>query len=383
MAARVGNLRRSAIRRYSALVQELGGVNLSQGICDQPAPPEVKEAAKRAIDADYSIYTDLRGLAALRCGIAEKMHRFNGIQVDPEREIVVTCGAAGAFTCVAMATLNPGDEVVCFSPFYNYYPETLALLDVHVRFVDTHPPDWHYCETALADAITERTRMIVVNTPCNPTGKVFSRSELLQIAALAAEHDLWVLTDEIYEYITFGEPHVSAGSMPEAADRTFTLSGPSKTYSVTGWRIGWAAGPADVLEKVGFVNDMLNICAPAPLQYGVLAGLGLPDSYYRQLAEGYRQRRDLLAQTLSDIGFTPYRADGAFYILTELPPGRFADATEAAETILHEAGVATVPAQAFFRDRVEGARVLRVCFAKSMDELEEGCRRLRAWGGGR
>jgi aminotransferase len=232
----------------------------------------------------------------------------------------------------------------------------------------------------LAAAVTDRTRMIVINTPCNPTGKVFSKSELLAIAALAEKHDLWILTDEIYEYITFGEPHISVASLPEAAERTFTISGPSKTYSVTGWRIGWASGPADVMEKVGFVNDMVNICAPAPLQMGVLAGLGLPDSYYRELADGYRERRDLLAQTLADIGFTPYRADGAFYILTELPPGRFADATEAAEAILHEAGVATVPAQAMFRNREEGACVLRVCFAKTMDELQEGCRRLREWG---
>jgi aminotransferase len=374
-------MKRSAIRRYSALVQEMGGVNLSQGVCDLPVPPPVKQAAKNAIDADHSIYTDLRGIGALRQAIADKMRRFNGLHVDPETEIVVTCGAAGAFACVAMATLNPGDEVVGFSPFYNYYPESLALLDVKMRYVDTVPPDWQYDEAALEAAITDRTRMIVVNTPCNPTGKVFTRAELTRIAQLAARHDLWILTDEIYEYITYGVPHVSIARLPDACDRTFTVSGPSKTFSVTGWRIGWAAGPADVVEKVGCVNDMLNICAPAPLQHGVLAGLGLPDDYYRDLADGYRERRDLLVRTLSDIGFTPYRADGAFYILAGLPQGRFTDATEAAETLLHDAGVATVPAQGFYRDPADGARVLRVCFAKSMDELEDGCRRLRAWVG--
>ena len=377
LAQRVQPLKPSDLRRYSALVQEMGGVNLSQGVCDQPAPDALKQAAKTAIDANHAIYTDLRGLASLRRAIAEKCERFNGFSVDPETDIVVTCGSAGAFVCVMMATLNPGDEVITFSPGYHYYAEMLGLIGVNVRYVNTHPPDWRYASDELAASFTDRTRMVLVNTPCNPSGKVFSESELREIAALAERHNTWILTDEIYEYITFGMPHVSIARLPGAEGRTITVSGPSKTYAVTGWRVGWAVGPAAVMQKVGIVNDIVNICAPAPMQHGVLAGLSLPDSYYRDMALDYRRRRDRLAETLTDIGFTPFRADGAFYILAEFPEGRFASAVDAAETILHKVGVAVVPAPPFYANPSDGARVLRICFAKSMPELEDGCRRLR------
>ncbi len=377
LAQRVQPLLPSDLRRYSALVQEMGGVNLSQGVCDQPAPEALKQAAKAAIDADHSIYTDLRGMASLRCAIARKCERFNGFAADPETEIVVTCGTAGAFACILMATLNPGDEVVTFSPGYHYYAEMLALIGVTPRYVNTSPPDWRYQSDELAAAFTDRTRMVLINTPCNPSGKVFSERELREIAALAERHAAWILTDEIYEYITFGVPHVSIARLPGAAGRTITVSGPSKTYAVTGWRVGWAVGPAAVMQKVGIVNDFLNICAPAPMQHGILAGLSLPDSYYRDLALDYRRRRDLLAETLTDIGFTPFRADGAFYILAEFPEHRFVSAVDAAETILHKVGVAVVPAPPFYANSADGSRVLRICFAKSLPELEDGCRRLR------
>jgi len=381
LAGRVAHLKQSDIRRYSRIVQEMGGVNLSQGVCDQPAPESARQAAKDAIDANRAIYTDMRGIAPLRQAIADKMRRFNGLTVDPESQIVVTCGTAGAFVCIMMATLEPGDEVIVFSPGYHYYPETMALIGVKARYVDTHAPRWTFAPRDLAAAFSDRTRMILVNTPCNPTGKVFTEDELRQIAELADQHDVWIVTDEIYEYITYDVPHVSIGRLPGAAGRTLTVSGPSKTYAVTGWRIGWVTGPADAMEKVAIVNDLVNICAPAPLQHGVLAALSLPDSYYRDMAGDYRKRRDLLVRTLSDIGFTPYVPDGAFYMLAEFAEGRFASATEAAETILFKVGVATVPAQSFYRDPADGARVLRFCFAKSMPELEEACRRLASLKG--
>jgi aminotransferase len=370
-------LKPSDLRRYSALVQEMGGVNLSQGVCDQPAPDVVKQAAKAAIDANHAIYTDLRGLAELRRAIAARYATFNDLSVDPQSEIVVTCGAAGAFTCTMMATLNPGDEVVAFSPGYHYYAETLGLIGVTVRFVNTRPPDWGYTADELEAAFTDRTRMVLINTPCNPSGKVFSEGELRGIAALAERHDAWILADEVYEYITFGVPHVSVARLPGAAGRTVTVSSPSKTYAVTGWRVGWAVGPAPVVEKIGIVNDILNICAPAPMQHGVLAGLALPVAYYQEMAADYQRRRDLLADTLADIGFTPFRADGAFYILAAFAEGRFPSAVDAAETILQKVGVATVPAPPFYANPSDGARVLRFCFAKSLPELEDGCRRLR------
>jgi aminotransferase len=377
MAHRVAAMCESDIRRYSAIVQEMGGVNLSQGVCDQPAPAAVKHAAKDAIDADRAIYTHLRGTLELRRAIAEKLRRFNRIEADPQREIVVTVGSAGAFACIMLATLNPGDEVILFSPVYTYYPDALKLIDATARFVDTRPPDWKYASDDFEAAFTDRTRMVVINTPCNPSGKVFRERELQEIAALARQHDCWILTDEIYEYMTYGVPHVSIASLPGLKDRTFTVSGPSKTYAVTGWRVGYAVGPADVMEKVGIVNDLLNICAPTPLQHGTLAGLALPDSYYQEMADDYRRRRDLLADTLADIGFTPFVPDGAFYLLAEFERGRFASATDAAETILHRVGVATVPAPGFYRDPNDGARQLRFCFAKQMHELEDACRRLR------
>jgi aminotransferase len=377
VANRAADLKRSEIRRFSAIVQQMGGVNLSQGVCDQPAPDPVKDGAKQAIDDNHSIYTDLRGLADLRQAVAEKSRRFNGLTLDPETQIVVTCGTAGGFICAALATLNPGDEVICFSPFYNYYPDALRLLDVTTRFVDTHPPDWTFATDDLARAFSDRTRMILVNTPCNPTGKVFTESELHAIANLADSHDAWIFADEIYEYITFDRPHVSIARLPAARERTLTASGPSKTFAVTGWRVGWVTGPAPVMEKLGIINDMINICAPAPLQHGVRAGLTLPEEYYRDLAQDYRGRRDLLADALADVGLNTHRPQGAIYITAEFKEGRFTSDVEAAETILEKVGVATVPLRAFFANPEAGARFLRFCFAKPREELEEACRRLR------
>lgn len=376
LADRVADVRQTALRRISARCAELGGINLSQGICDLPAPPEVKEAAKRAIDADHATYTNLAGLIELRRTIANKLCTFNGIEVDPQTQIAVTVGSAGAFACVINALLNPGDEVVCFSPFYNYYTDAFKLLGAIARFVHTHPPDWRFDERALEAAFNDRTRMVVVNTPSNPTGKVFSRDELSQIATLATKHNAWIVTDEIYEYITYDLPHVSVGALPEAAGRTITLSGPSKTYAVTGWRIGYAAGPADVIDKVLVVNDLYYICAPSPMQYGVLAGMSMPSSYYDTMRADYRAKRDMLADTLRGIGFEPFVPQGAFYMMADFGAGRFANAIAATETILESVGVATVPGAPFYANAGEGETQLRFCFAKRQADLEEACRRL-------
>ncbi len=377
LADRVQTMVQSDIRRYSAICAEIGGVNLSQGVCDQPAPEPIKEAAKAAIDADQSIYTNLRGTMELRRLIARKLEHFNGIQVDPEREIVVTVGSAGAFACAALATLNPGDACVVFSPYYSYHVHLLQMLGVDVRYVDLAPPDWSFTTARLEEAITDRTRMILVNTPANPTGKVFSEAELSEIVRLANERDLWIATDEIYEYITFDAPHVSPGRLPGARDRTLTISGASKTFAVTGWRIGYAAAPAPVVEKMAVANDIFYICAAAPLQHGVAAGLELPDRYYEEMCLEYRAKRDLLAGTLRDIGFLPYMPAGSYYMLAEFPAGRYRDATDAAETILREVGVAAVPGTAFYRNWEDGCRQLRFCFAKETSDLQDACDRLR------
>ncbi|HRX83988.1 MAG TPA: pyridoxal phosphate-dependent aminotransferase [Phycisphaerae bacterium] len=377
LADRVRDAHHTALRRLSARCQEIGGVNLSQGVCDLPAPDALKDAATAAIADNRAMYTHVAGIHDLRDAIARKMQAFNGVTCDPASEVAVTVGSAGAFASIAMSVLNPGDEVVTFSPYYTYYTGALKLLDVRVRYVNTHAPDWRYDSKELAAAFSPRTRMVLINTPANPTGKVFSQDELREIAGLAAAHNAWIVTDEIYEYITYDVPHVSMASLPEAAGRTITMSGPSKTYAVTGWRVGYAVGPAEVIEKTTVVSDLLFICAPAPLQHGVLAGLHLPDAYYAQMRADYRAKRDLLADTLRAIGFEPFLPQGAFYMMADFGAGCYADALTAADTILEEVGVATVPGSPFFAEPAEGATQLRFCFAKSMADLEDACRRLK------
>jgi len=377
MADRVKSMRQSDIRRFSAICAAMNGVNLSQGVCDQPAPDAVKQAAKRAVDQDHATYTNLRGIIELRQAVSRKMRAFNRVECDPEKEVAITVGSAGAFACVALATLNPGDECIVFSPYYSYHVNLLRLLGVSVQFVDLKPPEWSYSPVELERAITPRTRMILICTPGNPTGKVYSESELKHVAAVANRHNLWIATDEIYEYITYGKPHVSIASFSEARPRTLTMSGASKTYAVTGWRIGYVVGPSDVLDRIAVVNDLLYICAPAPLQHGIQAGMGLPDSYYEQMRADYLAKRDILADALSSIGFTPYLPEGSYYMLAGFDEGRWPTATAATEAILEEVGVATVPGSAFYRNPADGENQLRFCYAKKMPDLQEACRRLR------
>lgn len=377
LADRVKTIRQSDIRRFSAICAAMKGVNLSQGVCDQPAPQAVKDAAKRAIDADHASYTNLRGVAELRQAIAAKMRAFNGIDCDPEKEICVNVGSAGSFACVALSTLNPGDECIVFSPFYSYHVNLLRLFDVKVTFVDLQPPDWSYNQKQLESAVTPRTRMILICTPANPSGKVYSEAELRGIAEVANRHNLWIATDEIYEYITYGKPHISIGRLPEARARTLTMSGASKTYAVTGWRIGYTIGPSEVIDRVAVVSDLLYICAPAPLQHGIEAGMRLPTAYYDEMRADYTTKRDLLADALTDIGFTPYVPEGSYYMLAAFDRDRWPTATAATEAILDQVGVATVPGSAFYRNAADGENQLRFCYAKKMPELEEACRRLR------
>ena len=356
----------------------MNGVNLSQGVCDQPAPEVVKETAKHAIDDDHACYTNLRGITELRRAIAGKMRDFNGIQCDPEKEVVVSVGSAGAFACVVLSTLNPGDECIVFSPFYSYHVNLLSLFGVDVRYVDLKPPDWSYDDAQIEAAFTDRTKMILVCTPGNPTGKVYTESELLQIAELAERHNAWIVTDEIYEYITYdAREHISIGRFPSARERTLTISGASKTYAVTGWRIGYAVGPETIIDRMAVVNDLLYICAPAPLQHGIAAGMALDPSYYEQMRRDYLVKRELLVDTLRQIGFSPYVPAGSYYMLAAFEPGRWANATAATETILEQTGVATVPGPAFYRNPADGENQLRFCYAKQMSVLEEACKRLR------
>ena len=378
LAERVQSIVQSDIRRYSAICAAMNGINLSQGVCDQPAPDAVKEAAKLAIDRDHAIYTNLQGIIELRSAIARKMQTFNGITADPETEICVTVGTAGAFACTCLTTLNAGQECIVFSPFYSYHVNLLNIIGAVPKFVDLRPPDWSFSMDEFRRAISDRTRMVLINTPANPNGKVFTESELTQIAAVCKEKGLLIVTDEIYEYITYdGRPHVSIGRLPDAQDRTITISGASKTYAVTGWRIGYAVGPAPLIEKIGVVSDLFYICAPAPLQYGVIGGLELDDSYYADMLVDYAAKRELLAKTLDSIGFDVFMPQGSYYMLAAFEKGRYDNDTHATETILDQASVATVPGSAFYRNPQDGRNQLRFCYAKKMGDLEEACRRLK------
>ncbi len=377
IADRVKNIKQSDIRRFSAICAAMNGVNLSQGVCDQPAPEVVKNAAKQAIDNDHAVYTNLRGTAELRQAIADKMRSFNGIECDPESEIAVNVGSAGSFTCSVLSILNAGDEVVVFSPFYSYHVNLLSLFGVGVNFVDLQPPNWSYDQSSLEAAITVNTKMILVCTPSNPCGKVFTETELKSIAEIANKHNLWIVTDEIYEYITYGKEHISIAKFPEAKDRTITISGSSKTFAVTGWRVGYTIGPSDIIDRIAVVNDLMYICAPAPLQHGIEAGLRLPDSYYENMRADYLTKREMLVDTLRSIGFDPYIPDGSYYMLAAFEKNRWSDATAATEAILEEVGVATVPGSAFYRNPSDGMYQLRFCYAKQIADLEDACNRLK------
>ena len=380
IADRVQDIKQSDIRRFSAICAAVKGVNLSQGVCDHPAPDVVKQAAKDAIDADHATYTNLRGIVELREAIAKKMLDFNGVECDPETQVVVNVGSAGSFACAALSTLNPGDECIMFSPFYSYHLNLLKLFGVNVVFVDLKPPDWSYDSTQLKAAFTDRTKMVIVCTPGNPSGKVYTEAELKEIAALANKHNAWIVTDEIYEYITYGKPHISIARFPEARERTITISGASKTFAVTGWRVGYSVGPAEIIERMAVVNDLLYICAPAPLQHGIVAGLGLDETYYKKMRSDYLAKRELLVNTLRKIGFDPFVPEGSYYMLASFEAGRWPDATAATEAILKDIGVATVPGSAFYRNRAQGENQLRFCYAKKMADLEEACRRLQRLG---
>lgn len=375
---RVKNVVQSDIRRMSRECERVGGINLGQGICDLPTIPELVDGACEAIASSKATYSKFEGIDLLRERIAKKCEHFNGFSVDPASQLVVTVGSTGGFATAAMATLNAGDEVILFEPYYGYHLNTLRILGVETKFVPLNPPDWAIDFDALRAAFTPKTRGIVVCTPSNPCGKVFTREELEKIGALAREHDAWVYTDEIYEYIVYdGRRHVSIASIDACRDVAITISGFSKTFSVTGWRIGYVAAPKAIAGPIGLVNDLFYVCAPTPLQWGIARALEIGEDYYAKLAADYEKKRDMLADALTEAGFTPYVPQGAYYMLAEVP-AELGDDKEAAQTLLEESRVASVPGSAFYAsDR--GKKLLRFCFAKDFDALEEACRRVRSF----
>ena len=379
ISERLRGLVQSDIRRMSRECERVGGINLGQGICDLPSIPELVDGACDAIRSSKSTYSKFEGIDLLRERIATKIERFNGFRVDPSSEIVVTVGSTGGFAAAAMATLNAGDEVILFEPYYGYHLNTLKVLGIETKFVPLQLPDWSIDFDALRAAFGPRTRGIVVCTPSNPCGKVFSRSELEQIASLCREFNAWCFTDEIYEYIVYdGRHHLSMGAVDR--DIAVTISGFSKTFSVTGWRIGYVAADKRVTAPIGLVNDLFYVCAPTPLQWGIARALDIGEEYYRNLSLDYQKKRDMLADALTEGGFRPFVPQGAYYMLAEIPDS-FSDSREAAMTLINEAGVASVPGPSFYAsDR--GDRLLRFCFAKDFSALEEAGKRLARVGAG-
>jgi len=366
----------SEIRIMSVECEKVKGINLAQGVCDTDVPDVVRLAAEAAIDAGRNQYVRLDGIPELRRAIAAKLKACNHIEYDPDTEILVGSGSTGAFHAACCSVLSPGDEAIIFEPYYGYHVHTLANMGVKPVYVRMAPPDWTYSFDALERAITPMTRAIIMNTPANPSGKVFSRQEMEHIAALAIKHDLFVFTEEIYEYFLFdGCEHISIATLPGMRERTITISGFSKTFSITGWRIGYAACPARFTKAMGYFHDLTFICAPSPFQFGVTAGLEqLGKEFYSDLCAEYLQKRDLLCGALRDVGLTPYVPKGAYYVLVDASMLPGTNSKQRAMALLAKTGVAAVPGEAFYQN--SGADQLRFCFAKKLPALEEACERL-------
>lgn len=388
LAARTRNLAQSDIRSITAMVDAVDGINLGQGICDMPVPEEIRRAAHHALDHEPPIYTHYAGIDRLRTRIREKVERYNRLPVAGAEEIMVSAGSTGAFVTAVFSLLGPGDEAILFEPFYGYHRLLIELTGATPVFVPMGPPSWTLDIAALQRSITPRTKLVVVCTPGNPSGKVWSAAELSSLLEVILEHDLYAITDEIYEYMVYdGAAHVSLASLPGAYERTVTISGFSKTFNMTGWRLGYAVGPEPLISKMGLLHDLFYICAPAPLQYAVADAPHMDSGYYEDMLVAYATKRELMCASLSDCGFRVEPPEGAYYVLADYSPLKemrrgFENDREASVTLIREAGVAAVPGRSFFQHGESGERFLRFCFAKQMDELEDACGRLRrAFGG--
>lgn len=371
----------SVIREMTRLAMEHGAINLAQGFPDFPAPDELKEAAKGAIDGDLNQYPITWGEPELREAIAAKYRRDHGMEVDPERSVCVTCGSTEAMVSSILGVLDPGDEVVIFEPYYeNYGPDTI-LAGATPRYVTLHEPDWTFDEAELRAAFSDRTRGVVLNTPNNPTGKVFARGELEAIAALCVKHDTVAFTDEIYEHITYdGARHVPMATIQGMEDRTVTISALSKTYAVTGWRVGWAIAPPPLLDGIRKVHDFLTVGAPTPLQHAAVTALGLPPSYYERTAREYAERRSVMMDVLAGAGFEAKPPAGAYYVMANVDHLGLGTDVEVAMHLVREVGVAVVPGSSFFSRPELGRQVVRFSFCKRPETLREAGRRLRRLG---
>lgn len=377
-SARTAGFQESVIRDMSRRAAQHGAVNLAQGFPDFPAPDFVKEAAAKAIRADINQYANTWGAKPFRNAIARKYLQRYGLEYDPETEITVCCGATEGMIASLMAVTNPGDEVVVFEPFYeNYRPDAL-LCGAVSKLVTLHPPQWTFDLEELRAAFSARTKAIILNSPNNPTGRVFTRDELLQISKLAQEFDTLVITDEIYEHILYdAAEHTPMATLEGMRDRTVIVNSMSKTYSVTGWRVGWVLAPRSISDGIRKVHDFLTVGAAAPLQDAGVVALSIGPEYYDELARTYTRKRDLLLAQLSNAGLEYYEPQGAYYVLCDISSFGFPDDVSFTQYLIEHVGVACVPGSSFFSDLERGKRLIRFCFCKREDTLLEAGRRLQ------
>lgn len=385
MGLSIGNriewVRQSEIRNMSIECEKYGGINLSQGVCDLEVPSIVAQKAKQAIDDGINAYTRYDGLGELRAAIAKRQKAFSGMEIDPDNEIVVSSGATGALFSAFYALLSAGDEVILFEPYYGYHAINLVSTLAVPVFVRMTPPGWTFVREDLDKVLNAKTKAILINTPGNPSGKVFSMKELEIIADFACENELFVFTDEIYEYFVYdGLKHIPPASLPDMRKRTIMVSGLSKTYSITGWRIGYVICDAKWSKAIGYFSDMLYACAPAPLQMGVASGLmQLEPEFYDNISKEYQKKRNRICDALATAGLTPYVPQGAYYVLCDISGIAGGTGKEKVMHLLKQIKVASVPGEAFFHDDA-GENLTRFCFAKEDEVLDEACRRLESFG---
>ena len=382
LSDKVGFFTESVIREMTRQAMLHGAVNLAQGFPDFSAPAEIKLAAQQAVAADVNQYAITWGAKNLRNAIARQMGVWQGIEVDPERNVTVCCGSTEAMISTLLAVCNAGDEVVIFEPFYENYGPDSVLSGAKPKFVKLRPPqedggEWTFDEQELRRAFSKETKAIIVNTPNNPTGKVFTRAELELIRDLCVEFDVLAITDEIYEHILYdGTKHISMAALDGMRERTVTINGMSKTYSVTGWRVGWAVAPEKITNAIRKVHDFLTVGAPAPLQEAGATALSLPAEYYLKLAEGYRMRRDRLIPLLTAAGFQCFLPRGAYYVMTDISAFGFDDDISFAKYLVKDIGLACVPGSSFYRDPHDGARQVRFAFCKKPETLDAAAEKL-------
>lgn len=376
-AARTAGFTESVIREMTRLALRHGAVNLAQGFPDFPAPEALKEAAARAIADDRNQYAVTWGAEPLRRAIAAAYMRFYGLEVDADAEITVTCGSTEGMIAALLATANPDDEVVLFEPFYENYGPDADLCSARRRYVRLRPPDWTFDLEELRAAFSPKTKAIILNNPHNPTGKVFTADELMQITGLCLEFDALCITDEIYEHITYGEAmHIPVAALPWMRDRTVTVSSASKTFSVTGWRVGWVVAPPEITASIRKVHDFLTVGAPAPLQYAVAEALALPDSYFEDLRSAYSRRREIFLKALQEAGLACAAPEGAYYVMADIRAAGFGDGDGLCRAMVERVLVAAVPGGSFFQNKSEGAPWIRFCFCKKYETLEAAGRLL-------